>query len=157
MEQRMRDISSDLRERLEATVKQRTELEVRERHLRALLRDEKVSHARRLQPASRRVSNEATDVPRLREFVLGSLKDGHDWSLEGLKQHARGIGLTTSGALGRALNITLVNLLGEGLVMRLQGGKWRLRDQSTQLDLDLAPANSDPERDSAEASTLLAS
>jgi hypothetical protein len=38
----MRDIRADLRERLSATVRQRTELETRERRLRALLRDEEV-------------------------------------------------------------------------------------------------------------------
>src|SRR5919106_723587 len=112
----MRDIRVDLRERLEATVKQRIELEARERRLRALLRDEEVLQLRQLQPASCSVLNEATGGPRLREFVLGSLGDGHDWSLESLKEHAYGVGLTTVGASGRALNITLVNLFRQGLV-----------------------------------------
>jgi predicted RNA binding protein YcfA (HicA-like mRNA interferase family) len=71
--------------------------------------------------------------------VLGSVRDGHDWSLEAIKEHACGIGLTTSGASGRALNITSVNLLRQGLVTRLQDGKWRLPDQSTPLPLDLVP------------------
>lgn len=153
----MRDISADLRERLKATVKQRVELEARERRLRALLRDEEVSQCCQLQPASCRISNETTDGPRLREFVLGSLKDGHDWSLEALKGQAGGMGLTTSGASGRALNITLVNLLRQGLVMRLQDGKWRLRDQTAQLTLDLAPASPDPHRNNAQTGTQLAS
>ena len=34
------------------------------------------------------------------EFVLGSLKDGHDWTLEALKEHAYGIGLKTSRSIG---------------------------------------------------------
>jgi hypothetical protein len=74
----------------------------------------------------------------LREFVFGSLADGHDWSLEQLKEHARGIGLMTIGATGRSLNITLVNLLREGLVARLPNGRWRRLEQGTQLPLDLA-------------------
>jgi hypothetical protein len=143
----MRDISVDLRERLEATVKQRIELEARERRLRALLRDEEVAQSSCLA---------STGEPRLGEFVLGSLKDGHDWTLEALKEHAYGIGLTTSGASGRALNITLVTLLRRGLVTRLQDGKWRLRDQSEQLALNLAQS-SDPNRPDSEAGARLAS
>jgi hypothetical protein len=150
----MRDIRADLRERLAAMARQRVELEVRERRLQALLRDEEVSQSIQLQPASSLVSNEATDGPRLREFVLGSLEDGHDWSLEALKEHACGIGLTRTGTSGRALNITLVNLLRQGLVMRLQDGKWRLRDRSTQLLFDLTPPGPDPHR---EAGAQLAS
>jgi hypothetical protein len=57
----MRDISVDLRERLEATVKQRIELEARERRLRALLRDEEVAQSSCLA---------STGEPRLGEFVL---------------------------------------------------------------------------------------
>jgi hypothetical protein len=132
----MRDIRADLRERLAATTRQRVELEARERCLRVLLRDEEVSQVRELQQAPSPVSNEVTDGPRLRKFVLGSLEDGHDWSLEALKEHASGLVLTTAGASGRALNITLVNLLRQGLVMRLQDGKWRLRNQGRQLPLD---------------------
>jgi hypothetical protein len=143
----MRDISVDLRERLEATVKQRIELEARERRLRALLRDEEVAQSSCLA---------STGEPRLGEFVLGSLKDGHDWTLEALKEHAYGIGLTTSGASGRTLNITLVTLLRRGLVTRLQDGKWRLRDQSEQLALNLAQS-SDPNRPDSEAGARLAS
>jgi hypothetical protein len=143
----MRDISVDLRERLEATVKQRIELEARERRLRALLRDEEVAQSSCLA---------STGEPRLGEFVLGSLKDGHDWTLEALKEHAYGIGLTTSGASGRALNITLVTLLRRGLVTRLQDGKLRLRDQSEQLALNLAQS-SDPNRPDSEAGARLAS
>jgi hypothetical protein len=143
----MRDISVDLRKRLEATVKQRIELEARERRLRALLRDEEVAQSSCLA---------STGEPRLGEFVLGSLKDGHDWTLEALKEHAYGIGLTTSGASGRALNITLVTLLRRGLVTRLQDGKWRLRDQSEQLALNLAQS-SDPNRPDSEAGARLAS
>lgn len=82
--------------------------------------------------------DEVTSGVRLREFVLGSLEDGHDWSLEQLKEQARGIGLTTVGATGRSLNIMLVNLLRQGLVTRARNGRWRLRDQGTQLPLDLA-------------------
>lgn len=147
----MRDIRADLRERLAATARQRIELEAREHRLRALLRDEEVSQPLKLQPASRPVPKEPTDGPRLREFVLGSLKDGHDWSLEALKEHACGIGLTTSSASGRALNITLVNLLRRGLVTRLQDGKWRLRDQSTQLPLDLGLPSTARDEDAARA------
>ena len=118
----MRDIRSDLRERLEATVKQRNELngrvralEAQEQRLRALLNDEEFSHVHQLPLASCPPSSEATGGGRLREFVLGSLQDGHDWSLQDLKEQAHGIGLTTVGASGRSLNITLVNLLRGGL------------------------------------------
>ena len=145
----MRDIRSDLRERLEATVKQRNELngrvralEAQEQRLRALLNDEEFSHVHQLPLASCPPSSEATGGGRLREFVLGSLQDGHDWSLQGLKEQAHGIGLTTVGASGRSLNITLVNLLREGLVTRASNGRWRLRDQDTQLPLDLASSSS---------------
>jgi hypothetical protein len=78
------------------------------------------------------------DGVRLREFVLGTLQDGKAWSLDELKEHAHGVGMTTAGASGRTLNITLVNLIRKGLVTRLQNGRWRLRDQATQLPLDLA-------------------
>jgi hypothetical protein len=146
----MRDISVDLRERLEATVKQRIELEARERRLRALLRDEEAAQSSCL------ASDQATGEPRLGEFVLGSLKDGHDWTLEALKEHAYGVGLKTSGASGRALNITLVTLLRQGLVTRLQDGKWRLRDQREQLALNLAQS-CDSNRPDSEAGARLAS
>jgi hypothetical protein len=152
----MRDIRADLRERIVATVRQRVELEARERHLRALLRDEEFSQLLPHQPASCPASNEATDPPRLREFVLGSLEDGHAWSLDALKEHACGIGLM-SEASGRALNITLVNLFRKGLVTRLPDGKWRLREQSTQLRLDLASPSHSPDQDDPEARAQLAS
>jgi hypothetical protein len=99
----------------------------------------------------------ASDGAQLREFVLGSLADGHDWSLQQLKQHAHGLGLTTTGASGRVLNIALVNLLRQGSVMRLPSGCWRLRDQSKQLPLDLAPPSSNPDRDDADAGAQVAS
>jgi hypothetical protein len=137
----MRDIRADLRERLELTVKQRTQLmervralETRERRLRALLTEEDL-------PSTSLHTPSFAGEPhgrRLREFVLGSLDDGHDWALEQLKEHARGIGLMTIGAAGRSLNITLVNLLREGLVARLPNGRWRIREQGTQLPLHLA-------------------
>jgi hypothetical protein len=152
----MRDIRADLRERLAATVKQRIELEARERCLRALLQDEELSQPLQLQQACRPDSSEAIDGPRLRKFVLGSLEDGHEWSLEALKEQACGVGLTR-GAPGRTLNITLVNLLRKGLVMRLPDGKWRLRDQSTQLRLDLASPSPNPDRDDRKARAQLAS
>jgi hypothetical protein len=140
----MRDIRSDLRERLEATVQQRHELnarvralEAQEQRLRALLNDEEFTHVHQRSLACCPPSSEVTGGARLREFVLGSLQDGHDWSLQELKEHARDIGLTTLGASGRSLNITLVNLLREGTVMRLRNGRWRYQDQATQLPLDL--------------------
>jgi hypothetical protein len=145
----MRDIRADLRERLAATVRQRIELEARESRLQELLRDEEVSQPLRIQPASCPGSKQPTDGPRLREFVLGSLKDGHEWSLEALKEHACGIGLTTAGASGRALSITLVNLFRQGLVTRGPAGKWRLRDHSTQLPLDLVPLSTASHEDAA--------
>lgn len=141
----MRDIRSDLRERLEATVKLRHELngrvralEAQEQRLRALLNDEEFLRVHQLQLAPSAPASEATGGARLREFVLGSLEDRHDWSLDDLKEHAHGLGLTTVGASGRSLNIVLVNLLRAGLVTRLQNGRWRLRDQGMQLPLDLA-------------------
>jgi hypothetical protein len=85
---------------------------------------------------------------------LGSLADGHDWSLEQLKQHACGLGLTTNGASGRVLNIVLVNLLRQGSVVRLPDGRWRL---STQLPLELPPTSSDPDRDGGAGGAQLAS
>jgi len=161
----MRNIRADLLERLNATIEQRVEvtkqlrvLETRERCLRALLSDEerRATHVQQLSPLWL-PSGEASDCAQLREFVLGSLADGHDWSLEQLKQHACGLGLTSNGASGRVLNIVLVNLLRQGLVVRLPSGRWRLQDRSTQLPLDLAPARSDPVRDSAEPGAQLAS
>lgn len=142
----MRDIRSDLRERLEETVQQRQELnarvralEAQEQRLRALLNDEEFTHVDQRSLACCPPSSGVTGGGRLREFVLGSLQDGHDWSLQDLKEHAHGIGLTTLGASGRALNITLVNLLREGSVMRLRNGRWRYQDQATQLPLELTP------------------
>jgi hypothetical protein len=146
----MRDIRSDLLERLQATVRERTELskrlralEAQEQRLRALLQDEEIA---RLRPPLLSPLPDPAPGIRLREFVLGSLADGHAWSLDDLKRQARGLGLTTVGASGRALNITLVNLLREDLVMRLANGRWRSRDQGPQLALDLPTQseNSDP-------------
>lgn len=137
----MRDIRADLRERLRVAAKERAQLiervrtlEVRERRLRALLTEEELPTPGTHTPS---LAGEHHGR-RLREFVLGSLDDGHDWSLEQLKEHARGIGLMTVGTAGRSLNITLVNLLREGLVARLPNGRWRRRKQGTQLPLDLA-------------------
>ena len=161
----MRDIRADLLERLNATVEQRNEvtkqlraLEARERCLRALLSDEErpCGPFQQLSPLWL-PSGEASDGAQLREFVLGSLADGHDWSLEQLKQHAHGLGLTTTGASGRVLNIALVNLLRQGSVVRLPSGRWRRRDQSTQLPFDLAPPRSNLDRDDAAAKAQLAS
>jgi hypothetical protein len=153
----MRDIRSDLRERLEATVMQCNELsgrvralEAQEQRLRALLNDEEFSHVHQLPLGSCPPSSEATGGGRLREFVLGSLQDGHDWSLQDLKEHAHGLGLTTVGASGRSLNITLVNLLREGLVMRLRNGRWRYQDQTTQLPLDLTPPGAGSSHENAD-------
>jgi hypothetical protein len=158
----MRNIRADLVERLSATVEQRREvskqlrvLEARERSLKALLSDEerRATQVQEFSPLGL-----AGGVPphgaHLREFVLGSLADGHDWSLEQLKQHACGLGLTTTGASGRALNIVLVSLLRQGSVTRLPNGRWRL---STQLPLDLPPPSSDPDRDDGAAGAQLAS
>jgi hypothetical protein len=55
------------------------------------------------------------------------------------------------------LNIALVNLLRQGSVVRLPNGRWRLRDQSTQLPLDLAPQRLDPGPDGAAPGDKLAS
>lgn len=133
----MRDIRSDLRERLRVTVQQRRELgqrlqalETREQNLRALLQDEQATSGALSPPV------DAADGPRLRDFIRGSLANGCDWSLDELKEHARGLGLNTAGASGRSLNIILVNLLREGSVVRLPGGRWRLSDQRKQLALD---------------------
>jgi hypothetical protein len=159
----MRNIQADILERLNATMEQRREvsqqlrvLEARERCLRALLSDEE-RRATRVQQLSPLwlPSGETSNGVQLREFILGSLADGHDWSLEQLKQHACGLGLTTAGASGRVLNIALVNLLRQGSVIRLPSGHWRLRDKSLQLPLDLP--RSDRVRDSAEAGAQLAS
>jgi hypothetical protein len=146
----MRDIRSDLQERLEATVRERMELgkrlralESREHRLRALLQDEEIGG---LRPSQLSALPDPSQGPRLREFVLRSLADGRAWSLDDMKRQARTLGLTTIGATGRALNITLVNLLREGLVTRLADGRWRFRNQGTQLALELASSgeNWDP-------------
>jgi hypothetical protein len=155
----MRNIRADLVERLNATVEQRREvskqlrvLEAREQCLRALLSDEerRATHVQQFS-ALWLPSAGASDGAKLREFVLGSLADGHDWSLEQLKQHACGLGLTPTGASGRVLNIALVNLLRKGSVIRLPSGRWRLRHQSTQLPLDLPPPRPDPDENAAGA------
>jgi hypothetical protein len=162
---RMRNIQADLLERLNATVAERVEvsrqlrvLEARERSLRALLSDEERGALRSHQLSPLWLaSGEASNGAQLREFVLGSLADNHDWSLEQLKQHACGLGLTTTGASGRALNIVLVNLLRHGLVVRLPNGFRRLRNQSRQLPLDLAPPPRNPGPDGAVPGAKLAS
>ena len=151
----MRGIRSDLRERLSAIVRLRTEmgrrlraLEVREQCLRTLLRDEELPAG----PSQQLPLPALSEGVRRREFVLGSLKDGHAWSLEALKEHVRETGLMTVGASERSLNITLVNLLREQRVMRLSNGGWRLRDQSTRLALALpiSSGRSDPADGEAE-------
>ena len=161
----MRNIQADLLERLSATVAQRLEvsqqlrvLEARERSLRALLSDEerRAAGSHQLSPLWL-ASGEASNGAQLREFILGSLADGQDWNLEQLKQHACGLGLTTTGASGRVLNIALVNLLRQGSVVRLPNGRWRLRNRSTQLPIDLAPKRPDPGGDGAVPGAKLAS
>jgi hypothetical protein len=133
-------------------------LEARERSLRALLSDEERRAAgnHQLSPLWL-ASGETSNGAQLREFILGSLADGQDWSLEQLKQHACGLGLTTTGACGRVLNIALVNLLRQGSVVRLPNGRWQLWDQSTQLPLDLAPQRLDPGPDGAVPGARVAS
>ena len=160
----MRDIRADLRERLAATAKERSDLlqqvralEERERRLRALLREEEIAGVSLREGSAALASGDASGGAFLREFILGSLADGHSWSLEALKEHAHAMGLPTLGTAGRSLNITLVNLLRQGFVTRLQDGKWRLCDQSSQLPLDLAPPSSGPDRDAVEAGAQLAS
>jgi hypothetical protein len=156
----VRDIRADLRERLAATVKQRSDLvqqvqalEQRERRLRALLRDEEIAGAGLHQSSATLAPAETSSGAFIREFILGSLADGHSWTLEALKEHAHAMGLATVGTAGRSLNITLVNLLRQGLVTRHQDGKW----QSTQLRLDLACPSHNPERHGPEAGARLAS
>jgi hypothetical protein len=161
----MRNIQADLLERLNATVEQRKEvtkqlraLEARERCLRALLNDEErpCGPFQQLSPLWL-PSGERSNGLELREFILGSLAGGQGWSLEQLKQHACGLGLTTTGASGRVLNIVLVNLVRQGLVVRLPSGRWRLQGRSTQLPLDPASPRSDRGQDSAEPGAQLAS
>jgi hypothetical protein len=150
----VRDIRVDLRERLAVSVKHRGELiqqvralEERERRLRALLRDEDIAGVSLHRGPVTLPSGERSGGRFLRDFVLRSLADGQSWSLEALKEHAHAEGLATVGTGGRSLNITLVNLLRQGLVRRLQDGTW----QSTQMALDLAAPNSDSNPDDADA------
>jgi hypothetical protein len=161
----MRSIRADLIERLSATVEQRKQasrqlrvLEARERSLKALLSDEerRATQVEQFSPLWL-PSDEATNGAQLREFVLGSLADGQGWSLEQLKQHACGLGLTTTGASGRVLNIVLVSLLRQGSVLRLPNGRWRLKGKSAQSPPDLPPQSSDPDRDDGAAGARLAS
>jgi hypothetical protein len=156
----VRDIRADLRERLATTLKQRSDLvqqvqalEERERRLRALLRDEEIAGVKLHQSSATLMPSDVSSGAFLKEFILGSLADGHSWSLEALKEHAHAVGLATVGTAGRSLNITLVNLLRQGLVTRHQDGKW----QSTQLGLNLASSSRNPERDGPEAGAKLAS
>lgn len=148
----MRDLRADLHERLRAIVDEHAALcarlkwlEGREQRLRALLRDEEEAadaHGTGQKPVSLGASRCIASGPRLREFVLKSLADGHEWALEALKEHALGIGLTTVGDAGRSLNIVLVNLHRQGLVTRVPGGKWCLQDPGRQLALELDPPRS---------------
>lgn len=139
----MQDIRTDLSERLERVIQERRALgqqlqalEGREQRLRALLQDEEGS-PKRSQQLQLLSLPRRSDGARLREFVHRSLTNGRDWSLEELKEHARGMGLNIIGTSGRSLNITLVNLLREGSVKRLPNGRWRLCEQRKQLSLDL--------------------
>jgi hypothetical protein len=147
----MRDLRADLRERLKAIADEHAALcarlrwlEGREQRLRAFLRDEEVTdaHGTRQAPVSLGASRDIASGLRLREFVLKSLADGHEWALEALKEHALGIGLTTVGVAGRSLNIVLVNLHRQGLVTRVPSGKWCLQDPGRQLALELDPPRS---------------
>lgn len=150
----MQDIRSGLRERLEAAKKERNELtaqlqrlQARERLIRDLLREEEEEcfhgprHLRSLVPGPRHAPVAGT---HLKYFVLESLADGHAWSLDQLKEHARGMGLVRDCASGRSLNITLVNLHRSGRVRRLPNGRWQLCSGSPQMSLDFkgSPAKS---------------
>lgn len=140
----MQDIRSGLQERLEATKKERNELtaqlqrlQARERLIRDLLREEEECfhgsrHLRSLVPGSRHAPVAGT---HLKYFVLESLADGHAWSLDQLKEHARGMGLVRDCVSGRSLNITLVNLHRSGRVRRLPNGRWQLCSDSPQTSL----------------------
>ena len=146
----MRDIRSDLRDRLQATTAQRAELsrrlralEAREQRLRALLQDEEALRGLP-QHVHLRALPGTSQGTHLREFVLRLLRNGQAWSLEDLKEQARrALGLTTVGAAGRSLNITLVNLLRQRRVLRLPDGRWQLQDQAPQLEL-FSSADLDP-------------
>jgi hypothetical protein len=136
----VRDIRADLRERLGAVENERSglrdqlrALDIRERQLGALLEQEEA--ARELHRSGRAVAQATTEAPNgaiFKEFVLASLKRGDEWSLDDLKEHGCGLGLTD----GRSLNITLVNLLRQGRVTRSPNGKWRLADGDCQLVLE---------------------
>lgn len=137
METPMRDIREDIRDRLKQLNQEREQhkfalegLDERERSLKALLADEVQrwgSHEPSLFQAVEGQNSQAAKQEReltLSTFLLGTLADGHPWSLDELKAKIAATDLLTdSPSPGRSLNFALVGLQRHGYVDRLATGR----------------------------------
>ena len=153
----MRDIRSDLKERLEAMVRERQELQRRvaafensEQSLRALLAQE---NARFPETEPQDIAPPA-EQPRsdYERFILDALSDGEKWTTLRLKLVAgEQQRFQDQPTLGRVFHAVLIGLRGRGLVELVEQGTWRRKRARVRLRLreTEAPASADAPADSS--------
>lgn len=133
----MRDIRSDLRERLDRLQiegrkleKRREDLARRGEILSALLRDEEERFAKRqasLSGSSDRRPEPTTPIGR---FIRETMVNGQPWPLARLKEAAKTDGIDFEGKdPGRVLHFALVGMKHNGYVEIVESGVWRLAKQ----------------------------
>ena len=141
----MRDIRSDIKERLDAAIEERErinkrlqDLQDQEESLRDLLEAENERwHSREpsLFPTVRHRERRVLLEPPVAQFLLDTMADGTAWSLARLKNHAeKGGVLLGNVAPGRVLHGGLLGLKKRGLVEIVESGVWRLKKADTPSD-----------------------
>ncbi len=131
----MRDIRSDLMDRLKALSAERTRLQVdldelkhREILLRALLEDEE-DYWSKSQPSLFEVAAEGNGEPERTEvsrFLLEALSDAGEHSLSDLKELAENAGVDFGEkSPGRVLHFALLGMAQNELVEMVSKGVWR--------------------------------
>ncbi len=126
----MRDIRSDLRERLETLQTDRRKLEKRDDMLNRLLREEEERFA--IRQVSLFESNDRRPEPTtpLGQFIRETMADGQDWPLDRLKDAAQAKGIDFEGKHpGRVLHFALVGMTNKKYVEQRVNGMWRLIKQ----------------------------
>ncbi|MBM4036653.1 MAG: hypothetical protein FJ291_33375 [Planctomycetes bacterium] len=134
----MRDIRSDLGERLKEIEAERGRLSQRlddlvstEQAVRALLAEEEARWAR-MQPSLFSVQSKATNGSKARtevaRFLLDALADGGPKTIRTLKESALRIGVAFgSKSPGRVIHFALLGMAQNGLVEMVSKGTWKLR------------------------------
>jgi hypothetical protein len=138
----MRDIRSDLQERIEDIARQRTEIQKRlfaldesEKNIRALLEAEEMRCTAEREASlplfnveAEEESNNGKYSSPVARFVISFLQhENGDASLEMLKRAAAKEGIPFGGKNpGRVLHFLLTGMHQNGLVERSESGRWRL-------------------------------